>query len=769
MKIKTRILLAVFTIELLGYGILLFHSNSQSTETLINVREKQIQATILDNFNKINYLTNSMERKAIEIAQAGQLLYNIKNQTEFPQKDQWFENYLKDSFEIFPESIGGGLWYEPYIIDKNEQFYGPYVFWNNDQVEFTWDLNTQEYNYLEQDWYLTGLPKNWKRDQRLPELVYWTEPYWDEAGSRELMMTVDAIMYTPNNHILGISTVDWSLKEMTEFISKISITENTQTFLVDTLSNKVLSNEIDPLTKMLDYTSVDWMKELQIHDLETGQINDVKDVVVNHIHYKLYYLKSDSGLVLGVLIPENELYLEVEKSTRQLMTSGVVIIVVFILLMLFLLELLFRPFQKVRELISKSLTQNSKGQLEVKKVEYNKQNEFTPIIEALNLTYEQINKYTNEVEQADKAKTTFLTTMSHEIRTPMNGILGYTQLLALDESIPDKHKEALSAIESSGNHLLSLLNDVLDISKIESGAMVLHNEDVCLDSLFDEIDSLFKLRCKMEGIEWKFESNVPDNLILNIDGSKIKQIIINLLGNSIKFTNKGFISLKATIRSNELHLLMSDTGVGIKKEHQSELFTPFFQSNAGIEYGGTGLGLTIVSKLVDLLDGKINLINSDESGTSFEVIIPAENMEFNALKNKTKLNKKLNTLKFSDKNLKALIVDDVKFNRDILVNVLSHMKVSSKEAIDGKDALTKLKDFHPDVIFIDIQMPVMDGKDLMQKIIVQYPQYIGKCIAISANVYDDDSKYLAYGFSYSLSKPFKITDVEVILTKMMDQ
>ena len=764
MNIKSRILLVVFVTELAGYGILLYHSHSQTRETLIDIRDQHIRSAISENLHKINNLTRLMEYKAAELAQAGQLLYNAGKNKSVLEVNQLVADYLTNSFAHFEGSIGGGLWFEPFEMNPNNKLYGPYVFWNNrDEVEFTWDLNTAEYNYLEQSWYLTALPEGWPRDQRRPNLTYWTEPYWDEAGSLELMMTVDAIMYSNTGSIIGLSTVDWSLKEMTNFVRRINITKNTHTFLIDSLSHKILSNDLDRDSRMLDYANVSWLNKIDIIEMEVGSIYETHIVDDAHQDYKLYYLKSDIGMILGVMIPNSELYAEIDQSAKRLITSGAFIIVIFILLILIFLDLLFRPFKKVKELIINSIQQKKDGKLEVSKIVYAQKNEFTEIVGALNLTYEQINRYTQEIEMAGKAKTTFLATMSNEIRAPMNGILGYAQLLALDEGIPPAHKETLNAIESSGNHLLSLLNGVLDISKIESGAMKLKKESVCLAFLFEEIDSLFKLRCKMEGLQWFFESNIPDNLMLYTDGEKIKKIIINLLGNSVKFTDTGSITLNASIKNNVLVLDIKDTGVGISASNQSKLFTAFFQSSAGIEYGGTGLGLTIVKKLVELLEGEIALVYSDEQGSQFQVSIPANDLEFNALKNKTRLSKKLTPGKFKNKGLKALVVDDVEFDRDVLVSVLQHMNVDSIEACNGIDALKKLEKFVPDVIFIDIHMPIMDGKELMAEIKNIHPNLVGLCIAISANLYDDEQKYNSHGFIFSLSKPFKSIDVQHIL------
>ena len=208
MNIKTRILLAVFFLELFGYGVLLLYNHSNSRETLESIREQQIQATIKGNFHRINALTKLMEHKAIELAESGEMLYELSLQSPLAQFQTILQGYLESVFMEFPESIGGGLWYEPYLFGKERRLYGPYVFWNSQGVvEFTWDLNTEAYNYPSQDWYLTALPKGSPRDQKRPSRIYWTPPYWDEAGSKELMMTVDAIMYSKDERIIGLRTV----------------------------------------------------------------------------------------------------------------------------------------------------------------------------------------------------------------------------------------------------------------------------------------------------------------------------------------------------------------------------------------------------------------------------------------------------------------------------------------------------------------------------------------------------------------------------------
>jgi CheY-like chemotaxis protein len=267
---------------------------------------------------------------------------------------------------------------------------------------------------------------------------------------------------------------------------------------------------------------------------------------------------------------------------------------------------------------------------------------------------------------------------------------------------------------------------------------------------------------------WHADIKVPADCITCSDKAKFSQIIINLLGNSVKFTEHGSISLECFIEDNILHIYISDTGQGISKSQQAQLFTPFFQGDAGQMYGGTGLGLTIVKKLVTLLNGNIKLKSQEFKGTRFEIFIPIEKEHLELPH--AKHNHAVQMTDFSQRQLTALVVDDVKINCDILTKVLSKLGIKSMQAANGVEALELIKLCKLDILFIDIQMPVMDGFELLERIKQLYPHLLPRTIAISANVYHIDNDYLGRGFQYYITKPFLINEisetVEDILEKM---
>jgi CheY-like chemotaxis protein len=296
--------------------------------------------------------------------------------------------------------------------------------------------------------------------------------------------------------------------------------------------------------------------------------------------------------------------------------------------------------------------------------------------------------------------------------------------------------------------------------------MQLYNENIFLFDLLNNINRTFKVRCEQLDLEWQCNLNIPVTYSVCTDKAKISQILFNLLGNSIKFTQSGYIGLTCSITDNNLDILIVDTGTGITQEQQEKLFTPFFQGHAGQQYGGTGLGLTIVQKLVSLFGGTINLTSEKNKGTRFEIRLPMP-----AIKPElppAKHNDKVELQNFSEFDLTALIVDDVKVNCDILAKVLLKLGVKSLKAANGIEALDIIKSHKLNALFIDIQMPVMDGLELLQHIKRYHPELLPNTIAISANVYHLDDDYVGAGFQYYVSKPFLLSEIGATIESILD-
>lgn len=358
-----------------------------------------------------------------------------------------------------------------------------------------------------------------------------------------------------------------------------------------------------------------------------------------------------------------------------------------------------------------------------------------------------------EAEHANQAKSIFLANMSHEIRTPMNAIIGYSQILHRDKNLNDDHKEALETISRNGNNLLALINDILDISKIEAGRMELNPMDFDLNGLINDLAALFKIRCREKFLKWKVQGWDGNRMLVHGDEGKLKQVLINLLGNGVKFTDSGGVSLKITELDDDYYRFdVSDTGQGISAAAQNTIFEPFRQDEEGIKKGGTGLGLAISRKQVELMKGKINLDSEPGKGARFWFTLhlppskghieewPDGNREVIQLAKGYQVN--------------ALVVDDIKENRGVLRGILSDVGVVVREAANGEEGLNEIRKNIPDIVFMDIRMPIMDGMEAMKLITKEFGRDQIKVIVVTASVLKhEQDQYNELGFHDFILKP----------------
>ncbi|MBU4293071.1 MAG: response regulator, partial [Actinobacteria bacterium] len=322
-------------------------------------------------------------------------------------------------------------------------------------------------------------------------------------------------------------------------------------------------------------------------------------------------------------------------------------------------------------------------------------------------------RYAKKARQADEAKSTFLANMSHEIRTPMNAIMGFSEILREQLKNPEYIKY-IDIILSSSKTLLALINDILDISKIEAGKMEIQLRPTDPHALFSDIARIFSEKMKEKGLGFitEIDERLPDAILL--DEVRLRQILFNLVGNAIKFTSEGYIELKVKGKfypdRSKIDLIFSvkDTGIGISEENKKEIFNAFQQSKDHDlkKYGGTGLGLTITKKLVGLMNGEIVLESEVGKGSIFKVIIREVAVASIDAEEK---NKDINILNIKFKNQKILIADDIESNRLLLIKMLSLYNLKTLEASNGKEAINIAKRNSPDLIIMDLRMPVMDG------------------------------------------------------------
>ncbi len=382
----------------------------------------------------------------------------------------------------------------------------------------------------------------------------------------------------------------------------------------------------------------------------------------------------------------------------------------------------------------------------------------------------QLEAKAQEAETANHAKSEFLANMSHELRTPLNAILGFAQLMKRDKMLSSEQRESLATINRSGEHLLSLINDVLDMSKIEARRTVLHSEPFNLYLLLQTLQEMFQLRATAKGLFLKFdlESNLPICTIA--DEGKLRQVLINLLGNAIKFTQTGGVSLRVSYQlaktspfSQSIHFEVKDTGRGIAQEEIDKIFDPFVQTASGIQArGGTGLGLAISRQFVQLMGGNIYVSSVLGEGSSFsfdiQVTLPQTSEEECSVK------KRVLKIAPSQLNYRILVVDDRLENRNLLTKLLDTVGFDTRIATNGKEAIALWESWQPHLIWMDMRMAIMDGYEATKQIKAKSKDRKTVVIALTASAFEEQqSAIFAAGCDDLVRKPFQ---EKVIFEKM---
>ena len=364
-------------------------------------------------------------------------------------------------------------------------------------------------------------------------------------------------------------------------------------------------------------------------------------------------------------------------------------------------------------------------------------------------------------ESANKAKSVFLANMSHELRTPMNAILGFAQLLSRDSQLSTLHQEHLTTIIRSGKHLMNIINEILEMARIESGRVTLNVAAFDLQKMLDELELMFNERTEAKNICFRLDrqGNIPRYVMT--DETKLRQVIINLLGNALKFTKEGgqiIFRVRTVGESNNtfrLNIQVQDTGTGIDPEDIKRLFKPFFQTDAGKQIsGGTGLGLAISNEFVRLMHGKIIVSSQLGAGSTFEFEIELEQADDSSIPKQIPPSRQVLHLK-AGQVCRILVVDDNTLNRELLMRILMPVGFDIRMAVNGSEAVAMAQEWSPHLILMDLRMPVMDGYEATMQIKKRHHSSI-KIIALSASVFKDDQiKAIDTGADTFVFKPFE--------------
>ena len=367
-------------------------------------------------------------------------------------------------------------------------------------------------------------------------------------------------------------------------------------------------------------------------------------------------------------------------------------------------------------------------------------------------------------EKANKAKTAFLSNVSHEIRTPMNAIIGLNNIAMNDPTASDEVKGYLEKIRGASHHLLAIINDILDMNRIESGMMVIKKEEFFLDNAIEQVNMMIGGQCREKGIHYECIVKGKTDDYYTGDEMKLKQVIINILGNAVKFTPTGgkvqFLveECARNERMTTFKMIFKDTGIGMSSEFLPHIFEAFSQeepSNSN-RYGSTGLGMPITKSLVELMNGSINVESEKGVGTVFTATITLERSD----RKKEEQEKHREGNRSADlKDRRILLAEDVEINAEIMIAVLETREIKTEHAENGKKAVEMFEEREPgyyDAILMDMRMPVMDGLEAAKKIRAMDREDAKTIpiIALTANAFDEDvQRSMQAGLNAHLSKP----------------
>ncbi|MDZ4686185.1 MAG: PAS domain S-box protein, partial [Planctomycetaceae bacterium] len=356
-------------------------------------------------------------------------------------------------------------------------------------------------------------------------------------------------------------------------------------------------------------------------------------------------------------------------------------------------------------------------------------------------------RYEQSLQQANRAKSVFLANMSHEIRTPMNAILGFSQLMLRDQDLTPRQCQYLGTINRSGEHLLALINDILEMSKIEAGRTTLNPSTFDLPVLLKDLEMMFRVRTDEKKLSFAVEmiGDVPQYIVADIN--KLRQVFINVLGNAVKFTEEGGVGLR--VRADHdgaagpiLRVEIEDTGPGISSEDQEKLFRHFEQTKTGQQAGtGTGLGLAISREFARLMGGDITVNSQVGKGSVFIIRLPLKEGEAQAVPAKDQPRHVLR-LQSGQATCRVLIADDIEDNRQLLAQLLAPVGFEVRLATNGAEAVREFEGWRPDLILMDFRMPVMDGHEAIRRIRAMVGGEHPKIIAVTASAMDENRQEL---------------------------
>lgn len=660
----------------------------------------------------------------------------------------------------------------------------------------------EDYDARERPWY----PKAVSERQ-----ATWTEVYASPEG--DLGITASQPVYDLERQLLGVSAVDFSLRGIDAFLEQIRVGETGQVFVIERdgslissstgRSDTVVPGEEE--AKRLKATesknsliqSTGEALQAQFTSLDAIQQEEQLQFEIEGRRQFASVIPLDEKIGLDwlvvVVVPEADFLAQINENTKQTIGLSLLALLISAGVGILAAQWIAKPVRRLTKaaeaIAAGDLTQQARpaaiAELNVLARSFNQ------MVSQLKTSFDDLEHRVQErtvelseakvlADSANQAKSEFLANMSHELRTPLNGILGYAQILGRSKVIPEKERHGVSIIHQCGTHLLTLINDILDLSKIEARKLELVPQAIHFPSFLQGVGEICRIRAEQKEIAFHYEPDAQLPTGILADEKRLRQVLINLIGNAIKFTDKGSVSLRVEVLAPleqlgvleeldgcKIRFTVADTGVGIAPEDLEKLFKAFEQvGEKNRQAEGTGLGLAISKQIVELMGGQIQVKSQLGSGSDFffEVALPRLS---NWSQQQTR--SVADIIGYEGEKRHVLVVDDRWENRAVLLNLLEPLGFIITEAANGEEGLAKMRQARPDIVITDLAMPVMDGFEMLKQLRADDNLKSLKVIVSSASVAQlDQQMSLDAGGDDFLSKPVQVSDLFSRLEKYLE-